>query len=269
MAQPMRLELLMARLSLCSRKEAAQLIAAGRVLVDGVDASGLHPRRVSPDASVLLLPPHKDEPSLLSVALHKPVSFHSAPGHRSTWAQRQARDLLVPSNRMPLCTARVPPLPRLRKLAVAGRLDADSSGLLIFSQSGALCRHIIDASAGCTKQYTVRVRPPPGWSEARLERAIAALSAPDFRLPDDDRPLRPVSVARNPREPCEVRLTLDEGRHRQIRRMCDTVGLSVESLRRDRVGGLSLEALGLRSGQWRLVTFEELLAVGGTPSLQV
>ncbi|KAG8461161.1 hypothetical protein KFE25_002350 [Diacronema lutheri] len=253
-----RLEARLAQLGLCSRKEASALIAGGHVLVDGVNAATLSPRRVLPGASVSLLPARADEPRALSVALHKPLSFHSAPGHRPTWAQRQARDLLVPSNRAPACITPVPPLPRLRKLAVAGRLDADSSGLLVFSQSGALCRHILDARHGCTKEYAVRLRVPAGWSRARLDGAIGALAAPGFALPGDDRPLRPVRVARCDDDPALLTLTLDEGRHRQIRRMAEAVGLAVESLRRERVGALSLAGLGLRSGQWRLVTLAQL-----------
>jgi 23S rRNA pseudouridine2604 synthase len=261
-----RLELVLARLGLCSRREANALILAGRVLVDGADAAALSPRRVAPDAAVTLTARPANELPLLSVALHKPISFHSAPGHRSVFAQRQARDLLVPSNRSPDCRAPVPPLPRVRKLSVAGRLDADSSGLLIFSQSGAVCRHVIGGgSAACAKEYAIAFAAPHDWPEWRVDEAVARLGVADgsFLMEGDDRPLRPVRVAREGAR--ALRLTLSEGRHRQIRRMCEAVGLRVEGLRRERVGGLSLEGLGLRSGQWRLFTADQLFdgAAGG------
>ncbi|KAJ1617493.1 pseudouridine synthase [Pavlovales sp. CCMP2436] len=252
-----RLELLMARLNLCSRKEAHALITGGRVRVNGVCASTLELRRVAEDATVTLRAPAASELLPISVALFKPVSFHSVPGHRNTTAQRQAKDLLVPSNRAPRCHDPTPPLPRLHKMGVAGRLDSDSSGLLIFSQSGAICRHIIGEAGTVEKEYSVHVQSPPDWADAQVEQAIERLGKPGFLLPGDDRPLRPMHVRREGER--FLRFVLTEGRHRQIRRMCEAVGLGVEALRRERIGRLTLEELGLRSGQWRLFTPEQLL----------
>lgn len=255
-----RLGQLLARKGLCSRREADGYIRQGRVLVNGdrFSPQGVD-WRVPAEVHVALAPGAASEKGgLLNVVLHKPVSFHSAPGPRGPRAQREARSLLVAANRQPSCRDRTSSpvwLPAqlgvLPKLAVAGRLDADSSGVLIFSQDGAVCRHVVHVDSWCEKEYAVHVRRDNIDHDAVARR----LSRDRLVLPGDGRPLR-----RRARvwwaSDNELRVVLTEGRHRQVRRMAALEGLEVLHLVRTRIGGLTLG--GLRPGQWRVFRPEDL-----------
>lgn len=269
---------LMARRGMASRREAVALITAGRVTLDGAPFApeGVS-WRVRADAALDVTAHPSDSLAPISIALHKPVSFHSSLGHRHPGAQRLAKDLLVPGNRSPAFpppARALPALPRLRKLAVAGRLDADSSGLLIFSQLGTLCRAIVHPSSACEKEYIVHLSREVGeWSEARRRAAMDALARDGARLEGDERPLRrPADVRWS--EDCpdgtSLRIVLTQGRHRQVRRMCAQLlpalgraqPVQVVALRRVRVGRLTLD--GLRTGQWRTFEPAELLGDDGS-----
>ena len=136
---------------------------------------------------------------------------------------------------------------QLRGLAPAGRLDIDSTGLLVLTQDGRIARHLIGENSDVEKEYLVRVafgaetddvqRVFPGASMARLRHGLSL----------DGKPLKPARV--DWQNPQQLRFVLTEGKKRQIRRMCELVGLQVLGLKRVRIGRVVLGQLPL--GQWR------------------
>ncbi|CAG0970427.1 partial Dual-specificity RNA pseudouridine synthase RluF, partial [Rhodocyclaceae bacterium] len=132
----------------------------------------------------------------------------------------------------------------LKGLAPAGRLDIDSTGLLVLTQDGRIARQLIGDDSDVEKEYLVRV-------EGRLdERGLALLN---HGLELDGRKLRPARVAWANDD--QLRFELKEGRKRQIRRMCELVGLRVVGLKRVRIGRVRLGDLPL--GQWRYLREDE------------
>jgi 23S rRNA pseudouridine2604 synthase len=131
---------------------------------------------------------------------------------------------------------------QLRGLAPAGRLDIDSAGLLVLTQDGRIAKHLIGHDSTIEKEYLVRVRRrAPG----RLPDDALRLLQHGLVL--DDRPLKPAKVSWQNED--QLRFVLREGRKRQIRRMCDAVGLDVVGLKRVRIGSVVLGRLP--AGQWR------------------
>ncbi|NDD64533.1 MAG: rRNA pseudouridine synthase [Acidobacteria bacterium] len=234
--EPIRLSKLMAQRGLCSRREADEYIAAGLVQVDGTVISELG-TRVSPESEVVLLPQaRRRQSSLVTILLNKPVGFVSSqpePGYRP------AISLITPENQAGDCRR------SLRRehwsgLAVAGRLDIDSQGLLIFTQDGRLARMIIGEERVLEKEYLVRIDGEATPERLRLLRHGLVL---------DGRPLLPARVERLNQD--QLRFVLREGRKRQIRRMCELVGLEVIGLKRVRVGRVRLGQLP--EGKWRFL----------------
>lgn len=234
--EPIRLSKLMASRGLCSRREADEYIAAGLVKVDGKVVSQLG-TRVSPDAEVILLPQaRKQQRSLVTIILNKPVGYVSSqpePGYQP------AIVLITPENQFG-DSRRTLRREHWAGLAVAGRLDIDSQGLLIFTQDGRLARRIIGEEREVEKEYLVRIA-----GEATAER----LDLLRHGLTLDGRQLLPARVERLNRD--QLRFVLREGRKRQIRRMCELVGLQVTGLKRVRVGRLRLGQLP--EGKWRFL----------------
>jgi 23S rRNA pseudouridine2604 synthase len=128
----------------------------------------------------------------------------------------------------------------LKGLAVAGRLDIDSQGLLLFTQDGRLAKKIIGAESRAEKEYIVRVMGALPEAGLRLLRHGLEL---------DGKPLKPAQVEWLNDD--QLRFILREGRKRQIRRMCDLVGLKVVGLKRVRIGNLRLG--NLPEGKWRFL----------------
>jgi 23S rRNA pseudouridine2604 synthase len=136
----------------------------------------------------------------------------------------------------------------LRHLAPAGRLDIDSTGLLVLTQDGRIAKRLIGDETRIEKEYLVRVqhlRPGPVPPDA-----MALLS---HGLTLDDRPLKPAKVSWANED--QLRFVLREGRKRQIRRMCEAVGLRVLGLKRVRIGSVVLGKLP--PGQWRYLRDDE------------
>lgn len=131
-------------------------------------------------------------------------------------------------------------LPGLR---AAGRLDADSTGLMVWSNDRSLVEYIIGQSSQVEKEYMVRVSGHELWSAEQMDETISQLRE-GMQL--DNEPLKPVGVQRV--NPEQLRMTLTEGKHRQIRRMCALVGLQVDAIKRVRIGQLRLK--GLQVGNW-------------------
>jgi 23S rRNA pseudouridine2604 synthase len=235
--EPQRLSKVMAARGLCSRREADVFIAAGQVRVDGVVVSELG-SKVRPDAVIELdASAQRQQATLATVLLHKPPGWVSAqPEH----GYRPAIELLVPANQDPNY-----PGPALRRehfdgLVVAGRLDIDSRGLLVFTQDGRIARQLIGENSAIDKEYHVTLEQPA--VDAQLARLRHGLEL-------DGRPLRPAEVSRL--APDRLRIVLREGRKRQIRRMCEAVGLHVVGLMRVRIGGVQLGRLA--EGRWRFL----------------
>ena len=230
-----RVAKLMAERGLCSRREADGYIARGLVFVDGRRVGELG-TRVAPNAVITLdRQAEAQQRSQFTILLHKPVGYVSGqpepgctPAVSLIRAENQFRTPDTPAFH-PAC---------LRGLAPAGRLDVDSTGLLVLTQDGRIARQLIGENSELDKEYLVRVT-------GRLAARGLALLRHGLSL--DDRQLKPAGVEWLNAD--QLRFVLREGRKRQIRRMCELVGLQVVGLKRVRIGAVRLADLPL--GQWR------------------
>lgn len=240
--EKIRLSKLMAERGICSRREADVYIEKGLVLVNGVTVSQLG-TKVSPDVKITLeAPALKNQKSLATIIVNKPVGYVSAqPEPQYTPAVR----LITPENQWGHSKFQLRP-EMFEGLAVAGRLDIDSQGLLIFTQDGRIAKKIIGETTRVDKEYLVRV-------EGDLPKDKLALLRHGLEL--DGKKLKPAQVEWLNED--QLRFVLMEGRKRQIRRMCEAVGLRVVGLKRVRVGKLRLG--DLPEGKWRFMEADESL----------
>lgn len=231
-----RLSKRMAELGLCSRREADAWIVNGWVSVDGrvVDVLGT---RVAPDARIEISEAAaRQQSEVVTILLHKPVGYVSG---QAEDGYEPAVVLVHPDNHWP-----DDPVRRtfqrmfLKGLAPAGRLDIDSTGLLVLTQDGRVARRLIGSDSTVEKEYLVRV-------EGRL--SPEGLKKLNFGLSLDGVALKPAKVSWQNED--QLRFVLREGKKRQIRRMCELVGLHVVGLKRVRVGSVTLGRLP--PGQWR------------------
>jgi len=238
--EPLRLSKLMAQRGLCSRREADEYIARGWVLVDGKVVSELG-TKVLPTQGVTLSPQARQkQEARVTILLYKPPGYVSGQPEDN---HLPAVSLITEENHMP---GDVQPFQRqhLQGLAPAGRLDIDSRGLLIFTQDGRLAKLLTSEDSELEKEYIVRVRG---------EVTPATLSKLQHGIELDGRPLKPARVERITAD--RLRFLLREGKHRQIRRMCEAVALDVLSLMRVRIGRVKLGTLP--EGQWRFLRTDE------------
>jgi 23S rRNA pseudouridine2604 synthase len=238
----LRLSKLMAQRGLCSRREADSYIEQGLVKVDGVVVNQLG-TKVAPEVRIELASRAvQQQRQLVTILLNKPVGYVSAqpePGYTPAITLLTAANQFGPESKLKP--------EHLRGLAVAGRLDIDSQGLLLFTQDGRIAKQIIGAESRLEKEYIVRVGG--GYlDEARLKLLRHGLVL-------DDKPLKPAKVDVLNNE--QLRFVLTEGRKRQIRRMCELVGLRVAGLKRVRIGNIRLG--NLPEGQWRFLSERESL----------
>jgi 23S rRNA pseudouridine2604 synthase len=239
-AEPQRVNRWLAQSGVCSRREAESLIAQGRVSIDGtvVDDPG---RKILP-GQILTLEDAEGGAGRFTAVIHKPVGVVSAqpdPG------QVPAVRLLTPKAQW----GDPAPIPRLDGgLAPLGRLDMDSRGLLLLSQDGVLAKAVIGPASLLDKEYRVRVEGEI--NEGRLKQLRHGLEL-------DGRRLKPAQVRRIGDQTLNIVLT--EGRNRQIRRMCELVGLKVSDLLRVRIGPLNLGELP--EGRWRVLDEAERQAL--------
>jgi 23S rRNA pseudouridine2604 synthase len=230
---------------LASRREADEWIAAGWVRADGaVVQLG---QRVAPSAVITIDDRARQEQQhRVTVLLHKPVGWVSGQpedGHEA------AVVLITPQNQWSGDRSGIRFHPgHLRHLAPAGRLDIDSTGLLVFTQDGRIARHLIGDETRVEKEYLVRVARPDG---APVQSTDLAPLRHGLEL--DGVALRPAQVSWQNEE--QLRVVLREGRKRQIRRMCELVGLQVLGLKRVRIGSVPLGPLP--AGQWRYLREDE------------
>ena len=232
----------MSEQGICSRREADSYIERGWVLVDGVPVTELGTRAFPNQKITLAKEAQSRQEASVTVLLHKPVGYVSAQAERGY----QPAITLVTSaarfggDRSPL---RFSPA-HLKGLAPAGRLDIDSTGLLVLTQDGRIAKQLIGEDSGMEKEYLVRV-----------EGTLAAndLARLNFGLALDGEPLKRAEVRWQNKD--QLQFVLREGKKRQIRRMCELVGLRVTGLKRVRIGNVRLADLPV--GQWRYLRGDE------------
>jgi 23S rRNA pseudouridine2605 synthase len=218
-----RLQKVLAQLGVGSRRACEELIAAGRVSVNGEVA--VLGRRVDPATDRVAVDevPVGIRPGLVYYALNKPA------GVISTASDPQRR---------PAVTGLLPAQPRVHPV---GRLDADSEGLLLLTNDGDLTFRLTHPRFGVEKEYLVVVEGTPKRGALRQLREGVVL---------EDGPTAPARVAQVGAH--GLRITIHEGRNRQVRRMCDAVGHPVRRLVRTRIGPIRMGALA--PGGWRALT---------------
>ncbi|MDN7968353.1 pseudouridine synthase [Burkholderia multivorans] len=247
----MRLSKRMSELGLCSRREADEWIEKGWVLVDGerIDTLGTKVRadqRIEIDERA-----QAAQAAQVTILLHKPVGYVSG---QAEDGYEPASVLITRENhwsgdRSPL---RFSPQ-HLRALAPAGRLDIDSTGLLVLTQNGRIAKQLIGEQSDVDKEYLVRVRFGDRLTDIDQHFPAERLAQLRHGLELDGVALKPAMVSWQNGE--QLRFVLREGRKRQIRRMCELVGLEVIGLKRVRMGRVTLGALP--QGQWRYLSADE------------
>jgi 23S rRNA pseudouridine2604 synthase len=239
-----RLSKRMTAMGLSSRREADDWIAAGWVRVDGKLA--VLGQRIGPDARIDIDPKARNQQAQrVTILLNKPIGYVSG---QAEDGHEPAVVLVKPDNRWTEDRG-IPFQPNhLRYLAPAGRLDIDSVGLLVLTQDGRIAKALIGEDSRIEKEYLVRVqRTQPGpLSERELELLQHGLTL-------DEVPLKPAKVSWANED--QLRFVLREGKKRQIRRMCELVGLEVLGLKRVRIGSVVLGKLPV--GQWRYLRSDE------------
>ncbi len=242
MSEPLRLSKLMAERGLCSRREADELIAKGWVTVDGkiVDLLGT---KVLPNVKIEINQVAQNKlDQLVTIILNKPIGYVSGQPEKDYEPAVRLITFDSQDRESDERDVRAPRLERLHfdGLAPAGRLDIDSQGLLVFTQNGTIAKQLIGSNTSIEKEYLVRVEGP------LPHRELALLN---HGLELDGVKLKPAKVDWANED--QLRFILREGRKRQIRRMCEMVGLRVAGLKRVRIGKVTLSRLP--EGQWRFM----------------
>ena len=235
----MKLVKLIANLGYGSRRQVAAMFREGRI----TDAAGdvLYADDRVPHDAVRIDGEPLDPPPGLVLMLHKPVGVTCS---RSD-AGRLVYDLLPPRFRL-----------RSPALSTVGRLDRDTSGLLLLTDDGALLHRIIAPRSKLPKVYEATLAQPLRGDEA------AAFASGTLMLESETTPLLPAGLEAV--SPTQARLTLREGRYHQVRRMFAAVGNHVVALHRSRIGGLDLD--GLAQGAWRPLDAGDIARLFGTPA---
>ena len=231
----MKLVRLLANLGYGSRKQVAWMFREGRV----TDAEGevLYADDVVAHDAIRVDGEPLDPPPSLLLVLHKPPGVTCStkdPG-------RVVHDLLPPRFRV-----------RNPALSTVGRLDRDTSGLLLLTDDGQLLHRIIAPKSKLPKVYRATLANDLRGDEGAL------FASGEIMLEGEEKPLAPAAL--EPLSPTSAWLTITEGRYHQVRRMFAAVGNHVEALHRDRVGGLALPE-DLEPGRFRLMTEADLAAV--------
>ena len=236
-----RLSKVMSERGMCSRREADLWIERGWIFVDGEQVSELG-TRINPDAKISISREAElDQAKQVTILLHKPVGFVSGqpePGSVPAVTLIKEENQVVQSG-----DPEFKPW-MLRGLAPAGRLDIDSTGLLVLTSDGRVAKKLIGDDSQAEKEYLVRV------SGEMIPRGLELLN---HGLELDEKPLRPARVKQLNED--QLHFILKESKKRQIRRMCELVGLRVIGLKRVRIGRIKLGDLPM--GQWRFLRADE------------
>ncbi|GGC91304.1 RNA pseudouridylate synthase [Undibacterium terreum] len=236
----------MSELGICSRREADEWIERGWVRVDGKVVSELG-SKVLPHQKVSVERQAAAEQSKrVTILINKPVGYVSG---QAEDGYQPAIALVKPETRWTEDAVQTQFHPtQLRSLVPAGRLDIDSVGLLVLTQDGRVAKHLIGQDTSVEKEYLVRVQysKPGRLPDTELKRLNHGLTL-------DGKALLPAKVSWQNED--QLRFILREGKKRQIRRMCDMVGLKVIGLKRVRIGKVRLG--NLPEGQWRYLREDE------------
>ncbi|MDO5073413.1 RNA-binding protein [Neisseria animaloris] len=239
--EPMRLSKRMAQLGLCSRREADSYIEQGWVKVNGRTAV-LGQKVLLADRIDLNKQAHEKQAQRVTILLNKPVGYVSAQAEKG---YKSAAELITPENHWEGDTSRIEFSEKHRfGLAPAGRLDIDSVGLLVLTQDGRIAKQLIGENSNSEKEYLVRVKG------ALNEEGLRLLN---HGLSLDGEKLKPAKVEWQNED--QLRFILKQGKKRQIRRMCELVGLRVVGLKRIRIGKVKLGHLP--PGKWRYLRSDE------------
>lgn len=239
--EKIRISKLMAQQGLCSRREADAFLAAGRVTVDG-QRVGVGDKAWPTQRIVLDSQGQSAQRATVTIVIHKPIGLVSG---QAEGGYKPAVTLVTPENRWTQDPSNIPfKRSHLKGLAVAGRLDIDSTGLLVLTQDGRVAKKLIGQDSEIEKEYLVRVKGQlTKEGLARLHHGLVL----------DGKPLKPAQVSWQNND--QLKFVLKEGKKRQIRRMCELVGLTVVGLKRVRIGRLALGHLPV--GQWRYLAVDE------------
>ena len=240
MTQSFRLDRLLANMGYGSRREVQQLVRNGAVTLDGASVAKADMKLLaSQDLSerMRINGQRLDPPPGLALIMHKPLGV--------TCSHKDSGTLVY---------ALLPSRWRSREPAIStvGRLDKETTGLLLLTDDGDLLHRIISPRKHVPKRYLASLARPLDGTEA------ARFAAGDLMLEGDDKPVAPAVL--EPLGDLQAYLTVTEGRYHQVRRMFAAVGNHVEALHRDRVGALDLPA-DLAPGQFRLMADDEIAAV--------
>lgn len=240
--EKIRLSKLMSEQGLCSRREADDYIAKGWVKVDGEVVSELGTKILPTQKITLEKAAQARQQGRVTILLHKPMGYVSGQAEQgykpaivlidaaTRWEQDASPQRFHRS--------------QLLNLAPAGRLDIDSTGLLVLTQDGRIAKQLIGEDSPIEKEYLVRVQGQlVGNGLALLNHGLAL----------DGKKLKPAKVSWQNEN--QLRFILNEGKKRQIRRMCELVGLGVTGLKRVRIGSVVLGKLP--PGQWRYLRPDE------------
>lgn len=246
MTEPVRLSKRMSELGLCSRREADEWIERGWVRVDGVVVSQLGSKVLPHQRITIERQASAQQARRVTILLNKPVGYVSG---QAEDGYKPAVTLIDASTRWKEDKAPMQFHPsQLRSLVPAGRLDIDSVGLLVLTQDGRIAKQLIGEESSVEKEYLVRVQytRPGRLPEEGLKLLNHGLSL-------DGKKLLPAKVRWQNDD--QLRFILKEGKKRQIRRMCEAVGLKVLGLKRVRIGRVTLG--DLPPGQWRYLRADE------------
>ena len=246
MTEPLRLSKRMSELGLCSRREADEWIERGWVRVDGVVVSTLGSKVLPHQRVTVERQASAQQARLATVLINKPIGYVSGQaedgykpavvlvGAETRWTEDKAPIQFHGS--------------QLRSLVPAGRLDIDSTGLLVLTQDGRIAKQLIGQDTAVEKEYLVRVQYTKNGQlpDAELKKLNHGLFL-------DGKKLLPAKVQWQNED--QLSFVLREGKKRQIRRMCDAVGLKVLALKRVRIGRIVLGDLPI--GQWRYLGPDE------------
>lgn len=231
-----RLQKLIASAGLCARRTAEDWIAAGRVCVNGAVASLGDRADLETDTVTVDGAPLPGKPGAVYLMLNKPRGYVTTLSDE--YGRRTAAELVTD------CGVRVYPV---------GRLDRDSEGLLLFTNDGELAQRLLHPRHQVDKVYLVTVR---GDIRGAAERLMAITEL-------DGEPIAPAQAAEVARHEGQavLRVTIHQGKNRQVRRMCAQIGLHVVRLQRIQEDSLLLG--DLPAGKWRYLTDQELQGLRG------
>ena len=238
--QTSRIDKLLSNMGYGSRTEIGRLAQAGGIVLDGVDVADVSKRiPVTPDLSqrMQIDGAPLDPPPGLVLLLNKPLGMTCS--HKEDGAL--VHDVLPDRWRR-----------RDPALSTIGRLDKETSGLLLLTDDGDFLHRVISPRRHVAKVYRATLARPLAGTEGAL------FASGELMLEGEAKPLAPATL--EVITPVEARLTVTEGRYHQVRRMFAAVGNHVEALHRERVGGLTLPD-DLEPGQWRLLTPDEAARV--------